>query len=200
MKKSRLLPLFLFLFVGVLTSQAAVFVGTNSTFRYFKGTQEASTPRDAWRFTNFDDSTWLTGDGAFYFDSDLTDATGYHGNTQLTDMNGFYSCIFLRKTFVVSNVNQIASLTLAALSDDGYVAWINGQLVTGYNMPTTDPLFNGTANAALTEPLPIVYNPVSNPSLILNEGTNVLAIQAFNSSLGASSDFIISASLFGGTP
>ena len=46
---------------------ARVFVATNSTWRYFKGTSEASTPTNAWRELAFDDSAWLTGSAPFHF-------------------------------------------------------------------------------------------------------------------------------------
>jgi len=49
------------------TAQARMLVPTNSTWRYFKGTSEASTPTNAWRELEFDDLARLTGSAPFHF-------------------------------------------------------------------------------------------------------------------------------------
>ena len=48
-------------------THARVFVATNSTWSYFKGTNEASTPTNAWRQLEFDDTAWLVGAGPFFY-------------------------------------------------------------------------------------------------------------------------------------
>ena len=50
---------------------ARVFVATNSTWRYFKGTSEASTPTNAWRELAFDDSAWLVGAAPFHYGTNV---------------------------------------------------------------------------------------------------------------------------------
>jgi hypothetical protein len=53
---------------------------TGSTWRYFKGTGEPSTPdATAWRTPGFSDSGWLQGPAAFYYGDPFT-------GTELTDM------------------------------------------------------------------------------------------------------------------
>src|SRR5207253_324989 len=118
---------------------------------------EASLPdKTAWRALAFNDSSWLSGNGAFWYDTDTNPGTAYSGSTQLIDMQGGYSCIFLRKTFVITNTADVSSMNLSALCDDGYIAWINGVEVARYNMPAGDVAYNGTSLAALGEPIPIV--------------------------------------------
>jgi hypothetical protein len=62
MKTSCLHILSALLFVGLASltlvpdASARVFLTTNSTWRYFKGTSEASIPTNAWRQLDFDDS------------------------------------------------------------------------------------------------------------------------------------------------
>ena len=164
-----------------LTGVAGVLVPQDSYWRFFKGYSEASTPdATAWRQLGFDDSAWVTSQAAFYYENNPGNPTAYSGNTDLTDMFGGYTCIFMRQTFVVTNVYDLAALQIAALSDDGFIAWINGQEVGRFNMPAGDVPYNGTASPALPEPIPWWTNTVSDLQSFLVPGTNVLAVNAFN--------------------
>ncbi len=183
----------------VLPASATNLVATNSTWKYFKGRSEASSPSTAWRTNGFNDSAWTLAQEPFYYENDPTSATAYTGNTDLTDMDGGYTCIFMRQTFVVPNLPQIQQLQLTALSDDGFIAWINGTEVARFNMPTGSIAYNGSASPALPEPVPLQNDILANFQQYLVAGTNVLAIQAFNSSLSASSDFLIWAGLSAST-
>jgi hypothetical protein len=111
-------------------------------------------------------------------------------------MFGGYSSLFLRRTFVLNNRYDVGDLQIAGRSDDGFVAWINGQEVARFNMPVGELPYNGVSNLALAEPIPWWTNTHSGFQPFLLSGTNVLAIQAFNSSIGGSSDFIINAALY----
>ena len=183
-------------FVTVWAATAGVIFPTNSTWTYFKGLSEASSPDPtAWRAVDFDDSSWATGQGAFYYENQPGSVTEYTGNTLLNDMFGGYTCIFLRKTFVVTNPAGTSGLQLYAFSDDGFIAWVNGTEVARFNMPAGDVPFDGTSSPALTEPVPPQNDTLANPGAYLVAGTNVIAVQAFNSSLGSSSDFVIDVAL-----
>ena len=70
-------PILFILLAGlVLASDATarVLVATNSTWRYFKGTSEASNPTNAWRELDFDDSAWLTGAAPFHYGTNAVGA------------------------------------------------------------------------------------------------------------------------------
>jgi len=149
----------------------------------------------AWRAIAFNDSGWFIGQAPFYYENSPGSATAYSGNTQLNDMFGGYTCIFMRQTFVVPNVTDVSQLQLYALSDDGFIAWLNGTEIARFNMPAGDVPFDGSSSPALAEPVPPQLAQIDNPGFYLVPGTNVLAIQAFNSSLSGSSDFLIEASL-----
>jgi hypothetical protein len=69
----------------------------------------------------FDDSAWAASRAAFYYENNPGTSTAYTGNTVLADMFGDHTCIFLRQTFVVTNVYDLAALQIAAFSDDGFV-------------------------------------------------------------------------------
>ncbi|HVU27514.1 MAG TPA: CotH kinase family protein [Verrucomicrobiae bacterium] len=182
--------------VLAFSARSETIFSTNSTWKYFKGFSEASSPdTTTWRNIGFNDSAWLTGQAPFYYENDPGSSTAYTGNTDLTDMDGGYTCIFMRQTFVLTNLSQINELQLKALSDDGFIAWINGVEVARFNMPSGNVPYNGSSSPALAEPVPLQNDVLSNPQNYLVTGTNVIAIQAFNSSLSASSDFLIWATL-----
>src|SRR2546426_394879 len=173
---------------GSLNLFAQILVATNSTWKFAKGTSEASAPTNVWRMLAFNDSTWMNSAAPFYYDADP--APTYTGNTLLGDMRNTYTCIFMRKKFVVAGVSTIATLNLRALCDDGFVAWINGTLVTNYNQTSGNYAYTNVASAGATEPLQWFGATLANPGSYLVGGTNVLAIQAFNRPI-TSSDFII---------
>jgi hypothetical protein len=188
----------LFAAAVVFSAHGKSIFSTDSTWKYFKGYSEASTPdTTAWRNIGFDDSSWLVGEAPFFYENDpgSGNPTAYTGNTDLTDMYGGYTCIFMRQTFVLTNLSQIAQLQLTALSDDGFIAWINGTEVARFNMPSGNIPYDGSSSPALAEPVPLQNDFLSNPQNYLVNGTNVIAIQAFNSSLSDSSDFLIWATL-----
>ena len=169
-----------------MSVEAAVLIPTNSTWKYFKGVAAASMPDpSAWRAIAFDDSSWNAGAAPFYYDAD-TSASGYTGNTSLSDMRGGYTCIFLRKSFTLTSVSDVSELQLGALSDDGFIAWINGREVARFNMPAGDVPFDGTSAPALPEPVPFQNVALDSPADYLVPGTNVLAVQACNASLSGS--------------
>lgn len=140
----------------VLSAQARVLVTTNSTWRYFKGTGEASTPTNAWRELDFDDSAWPAGAAPFHCG---TNAVGGDDKliegTILSDMRSHYTCLFLRQQFVLPDTNNVRGLWLNAWYDDGLAIWINGQAarnpisVSGlaYTNTATSPREGSTRNA-----------------------------------------------------
>ena len=95
---------------------------------------------------------------------------------------------FFRKTFVITNVAEIGSLQLGAIVDDGFVAWINGTEVQRVSMPgppDSEVTIETLANNAV-EPVEFLNYDLPPPSGYLVPGTNVLAVQVFQSSLGSS--------------
>src|SRR5687768_4006436 len=55
---------------GLFEAHAEVLIATNSIWAYRKGTNEASTPANAWRALTFNDSSWTTGAAPFYYDAE----------------------------------------------------------------------------------------------------------------------------------
>jgi len=173
-----------------------VFAG--ASWRYRKGTAEASNPAEAWRGVAFDDSGWAQGAGPFGY------GDGPYG-TELTDMRGNYTCLFLRRRFEVGNPAAIAALRLAMLYDDGFIVWVNGHEIARHNMDGsagTPVRFDATATNAVGDGTARTTWLSGGGLPVLRAGENVVAVQVFNVSLGQSSDFTadVAVSLLVGLP
>ncbi|HEV8199592.1 MAG TPA: LamG-like jellyroll fold domain-containing protein [Candidatus Polarisedimenticolia bacterium] len=156
-----------------------------ATWRYFKGLTAA--PPAAWKSVGFDDSTWLSGPSGFgYGDND--DAT------VLSDMQNAYTSVYIRKEFTIANPNAIGGVKLTIDYDDGYVAYINNaELTRSASMGGTagvPPAYNATAasghEASGGDSSPQPPDIVTIPSSALQAGTNVVAIEAHNQTIGSS--------------
>lgn len=179
----------------IASAPAALLFNTAASWKYRKGTAEASAPdTTAWRGVSFDDATFTTAPAPFWYGDVLP------GGTQLTDMQNQYTTIYLRRTFVLNSLADISALRFGAACDDGFIVWINGTEVLRYNVAVVNPLFNSTATAAVgVEPPPFTTYDLLNPGSYLVTGTNVIAIQVFNAALG-SSDLGFDCSLSTTTP
>ncbi|MCX8155485.1 MAG: Ig-like domain-containing protein, partial [Verrucomicrobiae bacterium] len=171
-----------------LRGQPVVLVASNAVYRWLRGTNEASIPTNAWRQISFNDSQWGVAPAPFFYD---TQAPFYTGNTELLDMQGNYGSIYLRQAFVIANPLAITNLVLYHKVDDGFVAWLNGIEVIRYNAPTGELGYTtlSTTSVGTVTDYTAIY--LTNIWSSLAPGTNLLAIHAFNSSLAASSDFLL---------
>jgi len=170
------------LFAGSL-SATEIFT-TNSIWRFRKGGSEASAPTSAWRAVSFDDTAagFVNAAAPFWYGDVRA------GGTQLTDMQGAYTCVFLRRPFMIGNASQVSSMRMRALIDDGFVAWINGVEVARTNVAPIEPTYQSPATNQPVDPAVLNDYYLPAPSGYLTTGTNVLVVQAFNTSSG-SSDF-----------
>ena len=156
--------------------------GTN--WRYFKGLTSA--PPSAWTATGFDDSTWLSGPSGFgYGDGD--DAT------VLSDMQNAYTTVYLRKEFDIPDLGAIGGVRLTLDYDDAYVAYFNDlEFARSASMggtPGVAPVYNATAasshEASAGDSGPQPPDMLIVPTSALVQGTNVLAIEVHNLSIGS---------------
>ncbi|MCX8155774.1 MAG: lamin tail domain-containing protein [Verrucomicrobiae bacterium] len=168
---------------------AVELVASNAVYRFFRGYGEASNPVQAWRALNFDDSAWESGPAPFYYENQPGSATAYTGNTALLDMYGGYTCLYMRRIFQVPNPAVIAMAMARGRADDGYVLYLNGVDIGRHNMPAGDLAFNTRpAGGAVAEPPTNNFFVIS--TNLLQAGSNILAVQAFNDQV-TSSDFLI---------
>lgn len=189
----RLFRLLLFSFVCLLMSgtlSAAILIPRGASWNYFKGRAEASTPIEAWRTSEFNDESWDTANAPFRYG----DGTG---GLLLSDMRYNYNTVYLRRTFNVTDVNLISRLDLHVDYDDGFMVWINGELVRAVNNPG-NPLYNSTAPDNHESGSFEIFE-LANPASFLQEGENTIAIQVFNVSR-TSSDLMMNPELVSTAP
>lgn len=163
-------------------AHGATLVPTAATWKWRPGRTEASNPTSAWRLLDFNDSEFVSAPAPFWHGDVLP------GGTDIPDMQNSYLCLFLRKTFVVSNASEISALKLSALVDDGFVAWLNGEEILRVGVPGDPGSAVGidTLAANAVEPVSMVTYALSVSPTILKDGNNILAVQVFQSSLGSS--------------
>jgi len=194
-----LLP-FVLLCDTVSTSRAAVIFTNGSTWKYFIGTQEASTPTTAWRDLAFSDSSWQQGLLPIGFAAVANDPGGYEATIRTTLPTGSvsnYASVFLRKSFVVASTNDFAQLRLTVVVDDGCIAWVNGREIGRFNMVSGEPNINSVAISSIESTVATFVT--NNPGAFLVAGTNIVAVQLFNA-VTNSSDLLLDASLSGIEP
>ena len=156
-------------------------INQGDVFKYIIPTSE---PNTNWSELSFDDSSWSSGISGFgYADGD--DATIIPDGTQ---------SIYLRKIFTINNLATISSLILDLDYDDAFVAYINGNEVARANINGAPPAYN---SGTITDHEALIYSGgsperfmITDFNSILNEGENILTIQAHNISSN-SSDFTI---------
>ncbi|MHC4693953.1 MAG: aryl-sulfate sulfotransferase, partial [Planctomycetota bacterium] len=125
-----------------------------------------------------------------------------------SEMSGIMTSCYIRIPFVLDiDPNELNSLTLKVRYDDGFVAYINGQVLTRDNFDAPIPPMpdwndnadrnHDDAEAKLLQPFRV--NRIDDPNVFnaLRPGDNILAIHGLNVSTG-SSDFLISAQLHAG--
>ena len=179
---------------GVVNPSGDTLVPRSTSWKYFKGTQEASSPDNtAWRGVGFNDAGWLDGVSPIFYET----GSGYSGGTDLTgDMPGNYSSVYMRKVFNVADPSLIGRVEVALEADDGAIVWINGVEVARLGMAGGFIPHTGTALDSSGSPdSKQSTESIPNTSGLLQAGDNVLAVHALNAQLSGSSDFLIAAVL-----
>lgn len=145
----------------------------------------------------FDISGWISGTTGVGYErtSGYQSLIGTDVNTEMMSNTSIY----IRIPFNVDDPSVFESLELRMQWDDGFVAFLNGDLLTADNNPAqitwNSAALNASheANAATFD----IYD-VSSKLTSLRAGQNILAIQGLNQGTG-SSDFIIRPELYGTT-
>ena len=141
-----------------------------------------------------EDASWInntTGAGVGFDKND-----DYTSHIDLSVMDNMYSkntSIYLRYSFEIDDISNINSLILKMKCDDGFVAYLNGEVIASLNAPTSLS-YNSSATTANNDGLAVqlIEMPITHANALglLNEGENILAIHGLNTGL-TSSDFLI---------
>ena len=173
--------------MGTAGTDDSILINGGANWKFFKGVSEPSESPGSWRLPNFDDSDWGEGEAAIGFGEGFL-------NTNLSDMRGNYSTVYLRKTFNIENSAQVGSVLLSAQIDDGFNAWINGKHIASTNVSGPELPYDATANSS-GENKDFEEYPIANVGGLIVKGKNVLTVQLLNGSLNGSSDAFFDAIL-----
>jgi hypothetical protein len=177
-----------------LPTFASTVITYGEDWKYFLGTNEASTPANAWRVKSFSDAAWQSGVAPIGYANPANSEAEANLITLLpSSSDGGYLSVFLRKSFSVSNPAAVGALTLNVNVDDGFIVWLNGVPMGRYNMPEGEPT-RSTPPLSAIEPTLATISITNNLASALVAGENVLAIQVFNAG-STSSDLFFDASL-----
>jgi len=179
---------------GAFTAQAAdqTLIALGSTgWKFHLGTNEASTPTDAWRPRTYDDASWpAIGTPLGYGETGIASANTLPESDAITPT---WLSVFLRKSFTVADPNSYSRLSITANCDDGFILWINGTRILAANEPS-EPLTIASYAPSAIEPTVTTLEITEGIASLLVTGANVVAVQCFNANL-TSSDLLWNLSL-----
>lgn len=180
------------------TTSAVTLVGDTSPLKVISPSAINSARDDYWQNVGFDDSTWISGVNSVGFDRTQGSTTAhglftpYLGTTLTTTQMpsvasgsiAVQTSAYIRYTFNVADKAQFSSLVLNLRYDDGYYLWLNGKFVQNLNVDNSlRASWNSRASDVRTNSTVITPTAIDLTQWIekLNNGANVLAIQATNS-------------------
>lgn len=149
-----------------------------------RGISEASDPVTAWTNPDFvQDKSW----------SQQAMPIGFGGvgsevfNPAITGMRSVHTSVFFRNEFAIAEGEIPSKLLLRYVADDGIVVYLNGnEVFRSETMPQGALSFDATAETGGNETW--LETQLVGVSGFLVEGSNTIAIQGFNATIG-SSDF-----------
>jgi hypothetical protein len=141
----------------------------------------------SWTEPGFDETDWLSGvTGVGY------DYAGLIG-LDVGAMRNINQTVYTRISFEVSDIIEIDELTLRMKFEDGFVAYLNGVPVAGFNANDPENMsWNQGATATREDAIAQVFEDFDITDHIgaLRTGNNILAIHGLNTTLN-SSDLLI---------
>ncbi|MBN2317282.1 MAG: PQQ-binding-like beta-propeller repeat protein, partial [Sedimentisphaerales bacterium] len=158
-------------------------IGQGDDWQYMAGDH----PSREWAQPDFEARGWKNSSAGFGFGDD-------DDETVLEDMRDRYSVVYIRKSFRVSDIGNINELGLVINYDDAFIAYLNGKEILRAGV--------GKGSGARASDIDsheadgYVYFRIVDPSNLLREGVNMLAIEGHNDSV-KSSDFSLDPYLIG---
>ncbi|NOY71325.1 MAG: hypothetical protein GXP14_02945, partial [Gammaproteobacteria bacterium] len=145
-------------------------IDTGSAWRYLDtGTDQGT----AWKESGFNDSSWNSGAAQLgYGDGDEATVVSFGGNASNKRITTYF-----RRSFNVSNSANVTALSLALLRDDGAIVYVNGTEVARSNLPGGAVGYTTRALTGIGGAAESVYNNYTIAPGLLQDGTNVVAVE-----------------------
>ena len=141
-----------------------------------------------WRTVGFDDSGWNSGAQGYGYGAFFA-----YWNTSVSAMKGVNRSFYARLPFTVTaaDIASFQTLTVFTEYDDGFLTYLNGNLVASGSAPAT-PLYNSGATATYGDSGVPPQASTVHPSLdALAEGPNVIALQSMNQNSNINSSDVL---------
>ncbi|WP_264373128.1 CotH kinase family protein [Oceaniferula marina] len=172
------------------SSQLTPLVGSGAAVKVVVPTQSNPETGLGWTAIGYDDSHWISGAGGVGYDRQST----YLSEIQLdvrNQMDGVNASAYLRLVFNVDDPASYDVMRLKMKYDDGFVAYLNGNVMASANAPS-DLDWNAGATTYINDSDALQFQSidVSEHLQHLVSGENVLAIHGLNFNTN-SSDFLM---------
>ena len=168
-----------------------VYVPQGSTWKYLDDGSDQGT---AWTLASFDDSGWAEGPAPLGY-GDGIEATTVNCGACSCPCNPKYITTYFRHSFNVPDANEVLSLSLDLMRDDGAVVFLNGTEIHRSNMPGGPIDYLTLASSTVGGSSETSFESVPlNPNLV-QTGDNLLAVeihQRQESSSDIGFDFVLS--------
>jgi hypothetical protein len=126
----------------------------------------------AWRESNFNDGSWITGNAEFgYGDGDETTIVSFGPNR-----DAIYVTTYFRKAINVTDANSFSGYTLNVRRDDGIVVYINGVEIYRNNMPAGTISYSTPASSSCSDDGYTTQTSTLLPGVLVT-GLNVIAVE-----------------------
>lgn len=169
-----------FRFTGWRSNESTVLIPRESVWKY---TDNGSNPGTSWQAVGYNDSDWSSGKAELgYGDGDEQTVIAYG-----SDSRNKHITTYFRKSFIITNKEEIQQINFNLKCDDGAVVYLNGNEIGRYNLPTGSIDYSTRANSSIGGSAESLFtNYAANTEFIVN-GLNMIAVEVHQSS-GTSSD------------
>lgn len=152
---------------------------------------------DSWQEVGFDDSGWNSAQTGIGYGYSFPGFIGAGGNTD-SAMRGKATSAYLRIPFTVDDPAEVVRMDLELFYEDGFAAYLNGELVASANLPGVLAYDSEALSSLEVRDGDLMESFPVNFAGKLQGGANVLAIQVLNNNI-ASSDVLMVPRLIGET-
>lgn len=164
----------------VVLPELTYFSAGSDGWRWRPGSSEASTPLNDWTGVDFvENGNWISRSMPIGYGL----VTGLTFSPPISGMQRQYTSVFLRKEFEIAPGEVPQEILLRYLLDDGMVVYVNGNEVFRNNVPAGQLTISDSAIDNGNETV-WFEAPINGGAAGLREGTNVIAIHAFNRTAG----------------
>ena len=145
-----------------------VAIPKNAQWKYLAGDYPRG--RD-WTKADFEAKGWKTGVAGFGYGTEGV-------MTELKNMEGKYSTIYLRRGFTIPQADKITELGLVIDYDDAFIAYLNGQEVARMGVDRSSG--RNVQGVKFRQEVGYAYVALKDVHKFLRDGVNVLAIEGHN--------------------